>query len=368
MLKFLAAFSLLLGVTLSSPGQASAHAFEYGTIKTNLTVQNETIQLSSDVSQKITADAATAADQINQFQQYFSQNLSISNQDKACTFKLNTFDHPAENQTIFNGAYTCQTPARNLNELKIRTTLFADFFTNFNHFVNVGVETQKKEIVFSPTKKDYPSDFNIKAHETSQSAEKIEKPNFFSNTRQFILSGMQHIWQGYDHLLFLLSAVLLIQTVKKFLIVATSFTVAHSITLILAGLDIIKISPDIVEPIIAMSIALLALRNTWLIRRGQTNETSIREIVVLTSAFGLVHGLGFAGALSEAHIPKEYLVSSLLFFNVGVELGQIFVLLGLIPLLLWIHELKGRNRILTLISLVTIILSGFWFIERTLLS
>jgi hypothetical protein len=134
-----------------------AHVFEYGTIKTNLTVNSETLELNTEVSQKITAAAATSREQANQFQQYFSQNLTVTNQGKACTFKLGSFIHPAENQTIYTGSFTCLSRIENLNDLKIHSTLFADFFTNFNHFISLTLETQKLEIVFSPTQKDYPA-------------------------------------------------------------------------------------------------------------------------------------------------------------------------------------------------------------------
>lgn len=150
---------------------------------------------------------------------------------------------------------------------------------------------------------------------------------------QYLRLGVEHIFTGYDHVAFVVALLVLAGALRPrdglrhVLAVVTSFTVAHSLTLVSAALGWVAAPARIVEPVIALSILHVAATN--LLRRGAPP----RSRPLTTFAFGLVHGLGFAGVLRELGLPARATVASLLAFNVGVELGQLAVVLALLPLL-----------------------------------
>jgi hydrogenase/urease accessory protein HupE len=144
--------------------------------------------------------------------------------------------------------------------------------------------------------------------------------------------GIQHILTGYDHLLFLLGLTLVGGRLRPLLVMVTAFTVAHSITLGLAALDVWAPGPRVVEPAIALSICYVGIEN-WFVR-------DVRRRWVITAPFGLVHGFGFAGALKEISLPTVDVPLALASFNLGVEAGQLAVLAVILPLVLWL----GRRR------------------------
>ncbi len=137
----------------------------------------------------------------------------------------------------------------------------------------------------------------------------------------YIKMGILHIIPlGVDHILFVVSLCLLSKKLKTILWQATAFTVAHSITLALSIKSVIVAPGEVVEPIIALSIVFVAIENILL------NELKFWRIAIVFF-FGLIHGLGFASALNEVGIPPGQFVTSILSFNVGVELGQVIVIL-----------------------------------------
>jgi hydrogenase/urease accessory protein HupE len=144
--------------------------------------------------------------------------------------------------------------------------------------------------------------------------------------------GVEHILIGWDHLLFLAALLLGISGLRPVVAAVTAFTVAHSITLAVAALGVWAPSPRFVEPAIAASIAFVAFENAL--------RAKVEHRWRLTFVFGLIHGFGFAGALRELALARERLVPTLLGFNLGVEVGQVAVLLLVIPVLWW---LKGRQ-------------------------
>lgn len=137
----------------------------------------------------------------------------------------------------------------------------------------------------------------------------------------YLWLGVEHILFGFDHLLFVLGLVLIVRDRWMLLKTITAFTVAHSLTLAAASLDMVRLSPAPVEAVIALSILFLGpeIVRTW---RGQTSFT-IRHPWVVAFTFGLLHGFGFAGALAELGVPRQELPLALLLFNIGVEIGQL---------------------------------------------
>ncbi len=182
--------------------------------------------------------------------------------------------------------------------------------------------------------------------------------------KQFLLLGIEHILLGFDHLCFLVALLLVATTLGSVLKIVTSFTIAHSITLALAAFDKVTLSPSIVEPMIAVSIVYVGLENIW--RQGK----DIEGRWLLTFAFGLIHGFGFAGVLKELNIGAggSGIAVPLVSFNVGVEMGQLAVAALVWPLLQWLRNRPTLTRKLVPVgSLLVVIAGGYWLIERTLL-
>ena len=177
--------------------------------------------------------------------------------------------------------------------------------------------------------------------------------------------GMVHILEGYDHLLFLLALLLIVVSFRKLLWTITAFTVAHSITLALSTLGLVNVPSAPTEAIISLSILFLAVE----ILRMQAGRRALTAEYpwVVSFSFGLFHGLGFAGALSEVGVPPNEVPLALLMFNVGVEAGQILfvtVVAGLFALvrMLKLPTPKFAKKVL---PYAIGILAAFWTIERT---
>ena len=180
----------------------------------------------------------------------------------------------------------------------------------------------------------------------------------------YTVLGMEHIWSGMDHLLFVFGLLLLVGGGSRLLWTITAFTVGHSITLSLVTLGYFDYPVALVEFAIALSIFVLAVELT----RTEKHDVLWRNPWWLAGGFGLLHGMGFAGALAETGLPQDNVPLALLFFNVGIEVGQIaFVLLVLAvwfvirkPLAPW------QDRLLPIPVYILGSLSVMWCIERGL--
>jgi len=181
-------------------------------------------------------------------------------------------------------------------------------------------------------------------------------------TRGFLMLGVEHIATGYDHLLFLFALLLMAPAFRQAALLITSFTVAHSITLGLATLDLLHVPSKYVEPLIAASIVYVGVEN--LIRRDGP-----RGRWLLTFAFGLVHGLGFASVLRELGVGAGAtgVVMPLLSFNLGVEAGQIAIVAIALPLIWLARKFPAGARYgVPMASSVVVALGGWWLLERTI--
>lgn len=173
----------------------------------------------------------------------------------------------------------------------------------------------------------------------------------------FLWQGIVHILGGLDHVLFVISLVLVIYGWRQLAVVVTSFTVAHSLTLAFGALELISVSPHLVEPLIAASIIYVAVEN--MVRESPNARTS------LTFGFGLIHGLGFSGVLTSLGLPPSDLVPALFGFNLGVELGQLMIV-G--PLFIGVGYIRKKERWykkvkISVCSLVAA-MALWWFVER----
>lgn len=185
-------------------------------------------------------------------------------------------------------------------------------------------------------------------------------PTRWEIVQQYLVLGYTHILpKGTDHILFVLGLFLLSAHVKPVLLQVTAFTVAHSITLGLSIYGVLSLPPAIVEPLIALSIAYVAVEN---LVTGRLHAW--RVLVVFL--FGLLHGLGFAGVLRELGLPRSQFLTALLSFNVGVEIGQLTVIAAA-ALLLW--PALGRDwyrpRVAIPLSIAIALVGLYWTIART---
>lgn len=202
---------------------------------------------------------------------------------------------------------------------------------------------------------------------------KLETTSKFSQFSEYVETGIWHIWIGFDHLLFLLSlllpAVLVItgrnwEPAERFrtslvdvLKIVTAFTLAHSITLTLATLQIIALPSRLVESAIAASVVIAALNNLFPIVRGRRWAVAF--------GFGLIHGFGFASVLSGLGLPQSALLLALVGFNIGVEIGQLAIVAVFLPVAYalrrtWFY----RKLILIAGSVGIVIIASAWLIER----
>lgn len=178
---------------------------------------------------------------------------------------------------------------------------------------------------------------------------------------RFIVLGFEHIVpRGLDHVLFVLGLFFLSVRARDLVVQLTMFTIAHSITLALATLGSVDLPAQVVEPVIAASIAFVALENLWTTRLHRW-----RPVIVF--AFGLVHGLGFAGVLREAQMPAAAVPAALISFNIGVELGQLTVVALALALVGWWRSKPWYRATISLPSSAAIAcLALYWAAERTL--
>ncbi len=178
----------------------------------------------------------------------------------------------------------------------------------------------------------------------------------------FVKLGVEHIWTGYDHLLFLFALLIVCRSFRSIVAIVSCFTLAHSITLALATFELVKLPASLIEPAIAASIVFVGVENLW--RRGEEP----RGRWALTFAFGLIHGFGFASVLRDLGLGRgsEGIVLPLLTFNLGVELGQIVIAAAVLPLVWWLRKKEVFVRRGVPILSVGIALAGlYWLLERT---
>jgi hydrogenase/urease accessory protein HupE len=201
-----------------------------------------------------------------------------------------------------------------------------------------------------------PAAVNPVAGEVVPPAPALERPGF----GRFFRLGIEHIVTGYDHLLFLLAVLLGCRSSRAVLLIITAFTLAHSVTLALATFDLVQLPSRWVESFIALSIAYMGLEN---FRKGG----SLAKRICLTSVFGLIHGLGFAGLLREIGVGADGQSAALplLAFNLGVESGQLAIVALMLPVWLALRRIRNFERIvIPALSSCIIILGGIWFFQR----
>lgn len=296
----------------------------------------------------------------NDIASYALARLQVAAGEGACV--LQATDHLVDRHS--DGAYAvirfggdCATAGT----LKMRYGLFFELDPTHRGLARIEAGGVTQTAVFGPERAE--QSFNLAA------------PSAFEQIVTYVREGVWHIWIGFDHVLFLLSlllpAVLLRQSARwvpaqsfrpvfwDVLRVVTAFTVAHSITLSLAALEIIALPSRLVESVIAASVVFAALNNLFPL-------VSERRWL-MAFVFGLIHGFGFASVLTDLGLPGDALVSSLLGFNVGVELGQLAIVAVFLPLAFALRATRFYSRVVfTGGSLIVAVLAAIWLAERAL--
>ena len=181
----------------------------------------------------------------------------------------------------------------------------------------------------------------------------------------YLRLGVEHILGGFDHLLFVLGLMLIVRSTSVLIKTITSFTLAHSVTLAMAALGFVHVPQAPVEAVIALSILFLATELSK--QHSEESGLTTKAPWLVALCFGLLHGFGFAGALTEVGLPQSDIPLALLFFNVGVEVGQLIFVSGVLVVTWLIRKLKFKWPVwMEQIPAYTIgSLAAFWFIQRT---
>jgi hydrogenase/urease accessory protein HupE len=239
--------------------------------------------------------------------------------------------------------FACATDVR---ELSIRDDLFDVLGPDHHTLARIELGGEVRELAFATETRE--ARVSLAARQPSR-----EEGSFFH-------LGVEHILTGYDHLLFLGALLLRGGRLLSLFKIITAFTFAHSITLALAVLGLVAVPERLVECVIAASIVYVALENVFL-----RDVPSQRWIV--SFLFGLVHGFGFASALSPLHLPPRHVALALLGFNLGVEAGQALVVALLLPILVWMRGSRWERRAVQTASWAVALLGFIWFAERLFL-
>lgn len=182
---------------------------------------------------------------------------------------------------------------------------------------------------------------------------------FWSYAVQFLGLGIHHIFFGYDHIAFLLGLLLMGGRLLNMVKIVTAFTLAHSVTLALAALEFVTLPVRLVEAGIALSIVYVALENLF--------ARNFERRWLVSFFFGFIHGFGFANVLLEMDLARTGLISSLFFFNLGVEIGQVAIVFIVLPCLwlLW-EKTRFHAAVAKFASVVIFCAGGWWFYMRAL--
>jgi hydrogenase/urease accessory protein HupE len=288
-------------------------------------------------------DPAFAARQTAALAGILATRLSVTADGRPLTPRWSTADVLQDRQSLrFSLRYPLSAkPGR----LQVTAVLFP-YDPNHHTFLNIYEDTALTQAILDggrPAFEYFPG--------TRQGALAV--------VRKFLPAGIHHILIGPDHLLFLIGLLLLGGSLRQFAVIVTAFTVAHSITLSLAALNLVSPPGRLIEPAIALSVVFVGADNL-LVRDGR----DVRAWIAF--AFGFIHGFGFASVLREMDLPPRAVAWSLVSFNAGVEIGQLLVVASVATALAALrsrNEAAGRRLVMGG-SIVVIAAGAFWFVQR----
>ena len=239
--------------------------------------------------------------------------------------------------------FTC---AGTVRDLVVRDDVFDVLGADHHTLARVDAAGRTWQLAFAP--------------ETREARVTVERPGLLRGAASFVRLGVEHILTGWDHLLFLLALLLPGGGALALAKIVTAFTIAHSVTLSLAVLDLVTLPDRLVEAVIALSIAAVAAETLFM-------QTTVRRRWIVSFCFGLVHGFGFSSAVRELGLPAQSLALALFGFNVGVELGQGLVVAVALPLLSALRRSGSAPRLIRGSSVAILLVGLVLFVERAFL-
>ncbi|MCC7273513.1 MAG: HupE/UreJ family protein [Alphaproteobacteria bacterium] len=343
----------LLALLLAAPAPAAAHTGG-STGFARISAHGQTVRYSLSLGPEVLGGAPGAARDLDALAALVAARIAIAADGRACAATPGTVTPPTADRVnvVVVVHYACAAP---VYALTVRDDLAEALGADYHTLASFERAGGSDQIVFQPDRREarvVMADPGSAAPATGTAA---------VGALAFFELGIEHILLGFDHILFVVALLLGGGGFAALLAIVTAFTVAHSITLGLSVLDIVTLPASIVEPIIALSIAYVALENIVPGRR-------ISRRWAVAFLFGLVHGFGFAGALAELELRPASLVASLLAFNLGVEAGQALVIALLLPPLLWIRRYAWQRRAVAAASILLLVAGLSLLVGRTLLS
>jgi hypothetical protein len=321
------------------------------------------------------------------FTRPFSKGFLVTNNGERCAPKLTNIQKIDNiKEVAYQYEFTCKKP---FDKLHFSYDLFFNLSYSHENITDIYMDDFGTQIIFS---KKLPS-YDLSAGEMRN---KTNTYHTLWNIVNFLKIGSMHIFTGYDHILFLLGLLLMAKRFRGLLKIITAFTIAHSVTLALSVLSIITLPSRFTESMIALSIIYVALENIILLK-SETNTKhknakhkkvlnlkylnfdivlnfvlrilnlfNPKKLWLVAFAFGLIHGFGFSTVLRELGLPKNGLITSLISFNVGVEIGQLVIISLLFPLLWYIRKKTWSKNAIGGIAIAIGAAGLFWFIQRAL--
>jgi hydrogenase/urease accessory protein HupE len=359
--RIVLAAAALFVIAVCFGGAACAHQVNLSTARVELrpdrTVAVEVALKGSDAdrlagtqvfdAQKDLADPAKVAAAAVPIAAYVSAHTSVTGTDgTACTPGAAAVA-PDGDGVIVRNTFSCRTV---LGDLLYHSTVLT------------ATDRTARQVVLIGAGENAPQALLDDAHTTLTIS--APAPSVWSTMQRYLVTGIEHIFLGYDHIAFLVAIVLWARRLWPVIKIVTAFTIAHSITLSLAALQIVVIPSAIVEPAIAASIMFVAMENFF--------SRNVDGRWRVTFAFGLIHGFGFAGALQEFGLPANAVVPALAAFNIGVEIGQVAIVSIVVPALIALDRLFAADRtkpvraaslVYALSALITM-LGGYWLVTR----
>jgi hypothetical protein len=286
---------------------------------------------------------------------WLRDNSSLSAGGKPCTLTVDNLVGPDANEDLEVHAYwTCDAPE--VRGFRLDFHPLETVIDDWQTICSVTFAGETSSTVLSPgTTRWAVGEAGAPVAAEGHGAVEAEDEGGTGFSRFFAL-GVEHIWTGYDHLLFLLAVLLAGGGIWRLAGIVTSFTIAHSVTLGAAATGLVQLPIEPVEAVIALSIVYVAAEN--LLGRGADRRA------LVTFAFGLIHGFGFASVLAETALPAGGIVVPLLAFNLGVEAGQLAVVVVVVPLLSMLLRGSHAQQIRNALSVLIALAGAAWAIER----
>ncbi len=298
-----------------------------------------------DVSEETLLESSTAADYKDKLLALVRSHLTIAADGEPLRLDLRTIEPlPARRdlKLVFHAA-----AKQPIAAIQVSCDLFS-FDARHRTFLNI-YQSEKLRYQGIFDKDTARLDFVLSSHQPISAV-----------IRQFVWEGIHHIFIGPDHILFIVGLLLLGGTLGQLLKIVTAFTIAHSVTLVLATLNILSPPARVIEPAIALSIIFVGVHA--LIQGNERRDWRL----LFAFCFGFVHGFGFANVLREMELPRAALGWSLFSFNVGVEIGQACIVLAVAPLLALLYRRSSAlaGRVVMASSFCVVFAGSFWFVQR----